>query len=150
MPVLWAGMSKAVEQSSACWSMDGNPAIPPPPPPHSCFVNTELLPIQACMVPSIGRFQSCRYFLMTCWPGELSWHLCFTRDRPSTWLNHASGFHLLQCASCSRFAVKRHGSSSPSAVFRTFPCLHNGPSAQHVWCSLGKVPGRIWSLITAQ
>ena len=134
MPVLWAGMSKAVEQSSACWSMDGNPAIPPPPPPHSCFVNTELLPIQACMVPSIGRFQSCRYFLMTCWPGELSWHLCFTRDRPSTWLNHASGFHLLQCASCSRFAVKRHGSSSPSAVFRTSSCLHNGPSAQRVWC----------------
>ena len=130
--MLWAGMSKAAEQSSACWSMDGNPAIPPLPPPHSCFVNTELLPIQACMVPSIGRFQSCRYFLMTCWPGELSWHLCFTRDRPSTWLNHASGFHLLQCASCSRFAVKRHGSSSPSAVFS--PCLHIGPSAQRVWC----------------
>ena len=102
------------------------------------------------MVPSIGRFQSCRYFLMTCLPGELSWHLCFTRDRPSNWLNHASGFHLLQCASCSRFAVKRHGSSSPSPVFRTSPCLHNGPSAQHVWCSLGKVAGRIWSLVTAQ
>ena len=127
------------EQSSGaklCLLVDGRQSSnpPSPPPPHSCFVNTELLPIQACMVPSIGRFQSCRYFLMTCWPGELSWHLCFTRDRPSTWLNHASGFHLLQCASCSRFAVKRHGSSSPSAVFRTSSCLHNGPSAQRVWC----------------
>ena len=102
------------------------------------------------MVPCIGRFQSFRYFLMTCWPGELSWHLCFARDRPPTWLCHVSRFHLLQCASGSHFAVKRHGSSSPSAVFRTSPCLHNGPCTQHVWCSLGKVAGRIWSLFTVQ
>ena len=39
----------------------------------------------------IGRFQS--IFLMTCCPGELSWR-------------HACGFHLLQCANCSHFAVK--------------------------------------------
>ena len=59
---------------------------------------------QCTTMPPIGRFQS--IFLMTCCPTELSWCLCFARDKPSTGLCHECGFHLLQCSSCSRFAVK--------------------------------------------
>ena len=59
---------------------------------------------QCTTMPPIGRFES--IFLMTCCPGELFWRLCFTRDRPSTVLCHACVLQLLQCASCSRFAVK--------------------------------------------
>ena len=90
-----------------------------------------------------------KHFLMTCCPGELSWWLCFTRDGPSTGLCHACGFHLMQCARCSCFAVKRHWLSSPLAFFRTSPCLYNDPSAQHM-CLLWKLVGKICSSFPAQ
>ena len=47
-------------------------------------------------------------------------------------------------ARCSCFAVKRHWLSSPFVVFRTSPCMHNDPSAQHM-CLLGKLVGKICS-----